>query len=94
MTVVKSHVLRFQYVFADDAKVEKAYLRDRTILQLYTLPLDQRPPEPAQTFNQRDHPDTAAVNGFLPLEEWTYFDDEMLKFLEARDPELFVQLKR
>jgi hypothetical protein len=74
--------------------VEKAYFRDRTILQLYALPLDQRLPELAQAFNQRDHPDTAAVNGFLPLKEWTYFDDEMLKFLEARDPELFVQLKR
>lgn len=93
MTVVKSFVLRHQYIFADKAHPEQHRFRDRTIEQLYALDAAKRPSEFAQIFAQTNRPNLRAMEGFVPPESWKYYDDEMLKFLEARYPELSSQVE-
>ena len=88
MTVVESFVLRHQYIFADKAYPEQHHFRGRTIVQLYSLGAARRPSGFAQIFTQTKHSNLRAIAGFVPPESWKYYDDEMLKFLEARYPEL------
>ena len=86
MTVLKSFSLRHQYAFAEEPLVEFYRFRDRTILQLYSLPIGQQPVRLIQIFAQRQSVDLSVVNGFVLPEGWRYHDDEMLKMLEMRYP--------
>ena len=84
MTVLKSRVLRHQYAFADRARAEHCYFRDRAVMQLFALASEQRPPGFAQTFALRQHIDLSDIGDFVPPGGWIYHDDEMLKMLEIK----------
>jgi hypothetical protein len=94
MTFLKSHALRHQYAFADRARAEHQRFRDYAVVQLYSLPRWQRPTGFAQIFAQRDSVDFSGIGAFAPPGGWIYYDDEMLKMLEMRNPGAVRRVER